>query len=752
MSTKPRPASTNQGTPDDNWISAFASFGWLDDQPKPSPKKRSEPPVQKKPEGPKKPSDLHDLLRQASTPKFPSSYEPEPKKSYSYEPEPSKPKPKSSYDPEPITRKTAGFPSYDPEPITKKSSGFQEPDMSSVSYHKPEPIIKKSYSSYPGYPTYEPEPVKKSSKGSYDSDPPPKKSELVKSPSMGSLTSGLSAHPKKPSSADLPRSVSAKNPMPEYGRDSDSPKKPKEKATRPLSSGLTGSRPMGGHAPQLGRLSHGARPPQSPRLPSGYSTDSSPSSSPRDSPQITPSYSAPSSRDNSPERTRRLSTSYSSLTPRQTKLQASLDESLSIYQVPVKKIPSGASSKMAPGTSKSTNATPPAQPGDRPEKIIQKNLPTAKPSTSIIDIAVEIPKLNIPGTNTPTDAKLGPSIGDFDPTQLPPRKPLNEMTKDELMEHVTLLESQNMVMITEKEALSKTVNELIGVVSELSASKQTLTSQNSSLSFERQVLIQQLNETLTVAGEAPALKKANEGLKKQLKRQGESHQETISMMEEKLQTMQAHVELCTQQLTKSQEQLAKVTTQHEALQEVWEGSLQKQTAFAVREFKFSQSEQLIKALDVENPKLAIQMLGSQQKEHYIYTCKSIDSKRELLKEALASGIPDVIGFITAFLRFSLNEALFESIVMTNHEASSIFLRDLKERDPIEYAEMCLKYNRMKEYGTFKLQEALQTVNQDTRARKLEKVLELCNKHPGDLGSLIPAIESHIIDAKLKPIM
>jgi hypothetical protein len=99
------------------------------------------------------------------------------------------------------------------------------------------------------------------------------------------------------------------------------------------------------------------------------------------------------------------------------------------------------------------------------------------------------------------------------------------------------------------------------------------------------------------------------------------------------------------------------------------------------------------ALEVGDPKIAICML---QKgcESYMYACKTIESKTQLMALALQTDNPQIILSVSIFLYFSLDTENFGTLVMKCNFASKQFLHEyLLHRSFEEFRMVCQRYGR-----------------------------------------------------------
>lgn len=145
--------------------------------------------------------------------------------------------------------------------------------------------------------------------------------------------------------------------------------------------------------------------------------------------------------------------------------------------------------------------------------------------------------------------------------------------------------------------------------------------------------------------------------------------------------------------------------------------------------KYSSLEYMIHSLNTPNPKFAIKMLKRDKIESYMYACKTLESKIELLKEALYTDDPDVIVSVVSYLNFTLNPELFGKLVMNNDKITSFYLNYLLEKDYIEFESTCIRYNKTNFYIKVRLQRALAIKDYNNRKSALESCLLLCDQEP-----------------------
>lgn len=93
----------------------------------------------------------------------------------------------------------------------------------------------------------------------------------------------------------------------------------------------------------------------------------------------------------------------------------------------------------------------------------------------------------------------------------------------------------------------------------------------------------------------------------------------------------------------------------------------------------------LKALEIANPKYAVQMIHRHGIDVYMYTCKSLESKQALMSEALQhTDNPTVLIVVTDFLRYTLNGQLFDQIAMSNPIVAAHYLAYLEAKDKDEF--------------------------------------------------------------------
>jgi len=193
------------------------------------------------------------------------------------------------------------------------------------------------------------------------------------------------------------------------------------------------------------------------------------------------------------------------------------------------------------------------------------------------------------------------------------------------------------------------------------------------------------------------------------------------------------MEMSTEEL---KEKLTKLEQDYATLQEAYQSSLQKLQYMAHLDFLWD-------ALEKPNPKLAVDMIHKYNKDIYLYACKSLESKKQLLMEALATNDPIVVITVVCFLSSTLNEDLFSAIVMSNELVAKLFLQYLLATDYEEFERYCLKYNKYRAYAEAKFQRALNIIDNEERIKALVSCLELCRDHSQELGWLIAAIEQNL---------
>lgn len=96
------------------------------------------------------------------------------------------------------------------------------------------------------------------------------------------------------------------------------------------------------------------------------------------------------------------------------------------------------------------------------------------------------------------------------------------------------------------------------------------------------------------------------------------------------------------------------------------------------------------ALEVGNPNMAIDMLRKGH-EAYMYACKTIESKIQLIQLALETRDPQIILSVSIFLYNSLDIEYFNILVMSNNFASKEYLLN---RSFEEFKIVCQRYDRI----------------------------------------------------------
>ena len=126
---------------------------------------------------------------------------------------------------------------------------------------------------------------------------------------------------------------------------------------------------------------------------------------------------------------------------------------------------------------------------------------------------------------------------------------------------------------------------------------------------------------------------------------------------------------------------------------------------------------------------------AKHKDMYIYLCKTVETKLQLLEEAKLTNDPNIILTIIIFLNSSLNENLFGIIVMNDKICVPIYLQYLLATDYENFETCCLKYGKLKEYAKEKAKQIVLMRNDIERDKALKMCMEFCEKHPEELNQL-----------------
>ncbi len=202
--------------------------------------------------------------------------------------------------------------------------------------------------------------------------------------------------------------------------------------------------------------------------------------------------------------------------------------------------------------------------------------------------------------------------------------------------------------------------------------------------------------------------------------------ETNNIMECKLISLQKHIDDC-------ENKILTLKNTNDSLHETLD----------VLTKKYSANWCFNETIGVINPKYAIKMLSNYNIDAFIYSCKTLESKQELLKEALNTNNDNIILIICIFLQYSLDTINFEKIVMENDLTSTLLLNYLLQKDYFEFEFIALRYNKHKEYVKAKLKLCLADTNIDNRKNDLETLLSYTKKN--DLKDLKNTLEICILN-------
>ncbi len=161
--------------------------------------------------------------------------------------------------------------------------------------------------------------------------------------------------------------------------------------------------------------------------------------------------------------------------------------------------------------------------------------------------------------------------------------------------------------------------------------------------------------------------------------------------------------------------------------------------------KYSANWCFNETIGIANPKYAIKMLETYNIDAFMYSCKTLDSKQELIKEALNTNNDNIILIVCIFLQNSLDTINFDKVIMKNELTSSLLLNYLLKKDFLEFEFISLRYNKHKEYVKGKLQQCLADKDINNRKKELELLIDYTKKH--DLIDLNNTIETCILNIK-----
>jgi hypothetical protein len=159
-------------------------------------------------------------------------------------------------------------------------------------------------------------------------------------------------------------------------------------------------------------------------------------------------------------------------------------------------------------------------------------------------------------------------------------------------------------------------------------------------------------------------------------------------------------------------------TELEAMREMLEEALEKLA-------RRSEAEAELKALHKANPRMAVRALERECCPVFMYACRTLKEKQELLKEAMGQWVSDnTLEAVVAFLYHSLNPAEFYHLVFPHEVAVARFLKHLgEERDYEEYLMVCWRYQLYKEYFRARFKRAL-SLEEKEREAELRELLSL----------------------------
>jgi hypothetical protein len=227
------------------------------------------------------------------------------------------------------------------------------------------------------------------------------------------------------------------------------------------------------------------------------------------------------------------------------------------------------------------------------------------------------------------------------------------------------------------------------------------------------------------------------------------HREEIAMMDEKIMSMQKQINDLTDVLTKETNQNIKLDEGKKIFQELYDSSSQKLEKMAYFEFLHQQARDRLEAINIPNPKLAIEMIQKYNMDLYIHPCKTMESKTELWNEALYTQDSRVITTIIIFFSFSLEPSLFDTFVTNNQKSIGLYLQYLQLKNYDEFVLFCLKHGRYLEYVKAKLQRAMAITDIDTCWRELTECLEICERYPKELRIITTSVKCRMDELKLE---
>ena len=241
--------------------------------------------------------------------------------------------------------------------------------------------------------------------------------------------------------------------------------------------------------------------------------------------------------------------------------------------------------------------------------------------------------------------------------------------------------------------------------------------------------------------EIEKLQRQVKSLTNKLVRYKKVNDETISIMETKIMSMQKQISECDELLETTTTQLIELKEQKKIFQELYTSASQKLEKSADLEYLCKKQKEMLEAIDKPNPKLAIEMIKKNNKDTYMYSCKTLESKMELLEEAKLTNDPIVIVIVIIFLNFSLESNLFGTLVMNNETYASFYLQYLLSVNYEDYEIYCLRYKKIKEYAKEKVKRAFAIKNDIGRHHELGICLKFCEQYPEELSHLILLINN-----------
>jgi len=189
---------------------------------------------------------------------------------------------------------------------------------------------------------------------------------------------------------------------------------------------------------------------------------------------------------------------------------------------------------------------------------------------------------------------------------------------------------------------------------------------------------------------------------------------------------------------------------------MWRNSLneQRQLLGQTEQYKgtIKNLEKSLGGLTSPNPSFAIEKLKEEQDPQFMYPCKTVQEKKELLVGAIKTEVPDIILTVLHFLKMSLTLDVFDSILLPSHEAVTCYLRYLIEtkskRNQKEWKRIVLAAHRYDELALYLYDKAVNATVPEKKLSKLQDCLRVIKQY-NCLTHLVQEIENLVIESSLK---